>query len=530
MSLRRITLLLLSFAIACAMVVTVPVNRSFADQKTLTVGMERTPASLHPGATTALPDIAMNFLVYDGLVTTVDGQIKPLLAERWEVTPDGLEYTFYLRKDVTFHSGRKFTAKDVKAHFDNWKKLPTSTKIAALKSTEVIDDYTVKCTLNYPTLVFLTMISQTEWSYGGIPDSVAVEKYGQDYGKLPESVSGTGPYKLVNWIRDDRLVLAKNSDYKWAPEPFENRGPVKIETLVIRTIPEGASRAAELRTGGLDVDIDLQVQDAATFSKLKGFTVFTAPKVTANHLGFNVEREIFQDAKVRKAIAHAVNQPALIKVVWNDMSDMAYGLWSPSLDGHTPVEEMKRYYHSFDLEKAKQLLDEAGWEPGPDGIRQKAGKTLVANVYIYGEIMERMMQLIQADLRKVGVDFQIRRLEYAAWRRALEDGEHDMRYIDGTHSTADFAYWFVASSIPYPNHLRLRDETVEEWYDLTQHTIDPAVRTKAFQDIEQYLVGEAFVIPMPRARWLIGLNESVKGLTFDPIHGIHKLIDVYKEK
>jgi len=530
MSLKKTTLVILSFVIVCAMVVAVPVAGSFAEPGTLTVGMARTPATLYPGATTALPDIALNFFIYDGLVTTVDGEIKPLLAESWEISPDGLEYTFYLRKDVTFHSGRKFTAKDVKAHFDNWKNLPTSTKIVALESTQVIDDYTVKCTLQYPTLVFLSMISQTEWSYGGIPDSVAVEKFGQDYGKLPESVSGTGPYKLVSWARDDRLILEKNPDYKWAPEPYENRGPVKIDKLVIRTIPEGASRSAELRTGGLDMDINLQEQDAETFSKMKGFNVFTAPKVTANHLGFNMEREIFHDLRVRKAIAHAINQPALIKVVWNNYADFAYGLWSPGIDGYTPEDEMKKYYHSYDLQKAKQLLDEAGWKPGSDGIRQKDGKALVLSVYIYSEIMERMMQLVQADMRNIGVDFQIRRLEYAAWRRALEDGEHDMRYIDGSHSTADFSYWFISRSIPYPNHLRLKDEKVDELYNLTQQTIDPTVRTKAFQDIEKYLVGEAIVIPMPRARWLIGMNDSVKGLTFDPIHGMHKLIDVYKEK
>lgn len=503
--------------------------RSDADQVTLTVGMARTPSNLYPSATTDLPNIAMNFLLYDGLVTTVDGKIKPLLAKSWEISEDGLEYTFHLREDVTFHSGRKFTAKDVKAHFDNWMKNPPSAKIAALKKTEVIDDHTVKFTLKYPTLVFLSMISQTEWSYGGIPDSVAVEEYGQDYGILPESVSGTGPYKLVSWIRDDRVVMEKNPDYTWGPEPYENKGPVKIDRLVVRTIPEGASRTAELRTGGIHMDINLQEQDAETFEKLDGFSVFTASRITAHHMGFNMENELFQDENVRKAIAHAVNQNALIKTIYNGYADFAYGLWSPGIDGHTPKEEMQNYHHEYDLEKAKTLLEDSGWETDSDWVRQKDGEPLQVTIIVYNETAERMMQLIQADMRRIGVDFQISRMEHAAWRRYIEQGQHEMFYVDGTHSTADLSYWFISRSIPYPNNIHKEDIIIDALYDMTQRTTKPENRTKAFQKIDQRLVGEAFVIPMPRNRWLIGLNDSVKGLTFDPIHGMHKLIDVYIE-
>lgn len=502
-----------------------------APESVLTIGMARTPSNLYPGSSTGLPDIAMNFLIYDALVTTDDkGQIRPMLAERWEISPDGTEYTFYLRKDVTFHSGRKFTAHDVKAHFDNWMKLPTAGKIKALESTTVVDEYTVKCKLKYPTLVFLNMISQSEWAYGSIPDSEAVAKYGKDYGILPESISGTGPFKVQEWIRDDRIVLVKNPDYKWGPEPYTNKGPAKIDKLIIRTIPEAASRTAELKTGGIDMDIDVAPKDAPDIEKTPGLKLFTAPKITANHIGFNMEKPLFQDARIRKAIAHAINQEAIIEHVWYGYADPAYGLWHEKIEGHTPVDEMKKYYHEYDPEKAKQLLEEAGWKPGADGIRVKGGQRLHLTVYIYTEFMEQMMQLVQADLRQVGVELEIKRLEYAAWRQALETGEHDLRYVDGTHSTADFSYWFISSSIPYPNTLHLRDKVIDELYEVSQKTLNPEERVRAFQQIEQRLVGEAFVIPMPHARWLVGMRDYVKDTRFDPIHGIHKLLDTWVEK
>jgi peptide/nickel transport system substrate-binding protein len=473
----------------------------------------------------------MNFLIYDALVTTDDkGQIRPMLAERWEVSPDGTEYTFYLRKDVKFHSGRKFTAKDVKAHFDNWQKMPTAGKIKALDSTTIVDEYTVRFKLKYPTLVFLNMISQSEWAYASIPDSEAVAKYGKDYGILPESISGTGPFKVKEWVRDDRIVLERNPDYVWGPEPYANKGPAKIDKLVIRTIPEAASRTAELKTGGIDMDIDVAPKDAPELAKTPGIVLFTAPKITANHIGFNMTKPLLQDVRIRKAIAHAVNQQQIIDHVWNGYADFAYGLWHERIEGHTPVEEMKKYYHEYDLEKAKRLLDEAGWKPGPDGIRVKDGKPLRLSAYIYTKFMEQMMQVVQADLRKIGVDLEIRELEYAAWRKALEQGEHDLRYVDGTHSTADFAYWFISSSIPYPNTLHLRDETIDKLFEITQKTMDREERVRAFQQIEQRLVGEAFVIPMPHARWLIAMRDYVKDTRFDPIHGIHKLLDTRVEK
>ena len=171
---------------------------------TLTIGRNHDADTLYPGRSTGLSAIATNLLIYDGLVLhDFQMKIRPALAERWEVSPDGLAWTFYLKKGVKFHCGAPLTAQDVKDHFDRWidpkEKFPTRAKVTALAETRVVDDSTIVCRLKNPTLVFLNNISQTEWSYASIPHAKHVAQYGQDYGVVPASVCGSGPYKLKEW-------------------------------------------------------------------------------------------------------------------------------------------------------------------------------------------------------------------------------------------------------------------------------------------------------------------------------------------
>ena len=179
---------------------------------TLTIVRATDPLNLHPGMNSGLADIAINFLIYDALVIHgFDGKIYPALAESWESSDDGTVWTFHLRQDVRFHSGEPFTSAHVVDHFQRWKEMPTSAKIALLDSVEAPDDYTVVFTLKSPTLVFLNNISQTEWAYGSIPNMKKVEELGDDYGVV--GVDGTGPFKLEEWVKDDHITLVRNEDY-----------------------------------------------------------------------------------------------------------------------------------------------------------------------------------------------------------------------------------------------------------------------------------------------------------------------------
>ena len=512
-----------------AMMTLTPGAQAATPEDTLVIGFNRAHQSLYPGTMTALADIWANMLIYDSLVIhDNEGKIHPCLAKRWEVSKDGLTWIFYLRDDVKFHSGRKFTAKDVKAHYDNWKSLATAKKIEALDRAEIVDDYTVRFVLKYPTLVWLTMISQTEWSYSGIPDSEAVKKWGKDYGVVPESISGTGPFKVTKWVREDRLELARHPDYNWGPAFYKNRGPAHVQKVIIRTLPEAASRTAALERKEIDLDSSLSEKDTPRLSKISGMKIVVKPRNTIHHLGFNHKKPLWNDVRLRQALMHGVDQKVIVDVVYNGYAKKSIGIWAESVEGHTPKAEMAKMAPDYDPVKAKRLLDEAGWKPGTDGIRYKDGKPLRFTVYIYTEIQANLMTVVKEQWREIGADASIRQMEWAGFLNAMKAGEHDIFYMDGTHHTADISYWFTCQAIPFPNTLQWCDPETEKLFLTTQRTIVNADRVKAFQDIERDFMKRAVLIPMPHTFWLIGSWDYVKDLEIHPVHGYYKLLDAKK--
>ena len=497
---------------------------------TLTIGYHREPSNLHPGQTTGLPDIMLNILVYDSLVMHDENMdLHPSLATSWDVSEDGLTWVFHLRDDVVFHSGNPLTAHDVKAHFDRWKEAPTAVKIGSLDSTEVLDDHTVQFNLAYPTLVFLNMISQTEWGYGGIPENAMVEQYGEDYGIVPESISGTGPFKVAEWVRGYRVVLDRNEDYVWGTEAYENQGPAHLDRVIIRTIPESATRTAALDTGDIDMDISVSPHDAGMLEGMPGLNLFTMPKLSANQLGFNMTHPIASEDEVRFAFAHAINQQEIVDMAWNGYAEPTVGFWHPSVEGSTPEAEIRPYHRQFDPDKASQILDEAGWVAGSDGGRTKDGTPLELDLYVYTGVQEDVAVVIQEQLRNIGAEINIRAMELPAVQEAVRANQHHMRYVDGTHSTADFAYWFVTDSIPLPNYLYWSDEKFDSLFEITQTTVDNSERVQAFQDIEKRILETQVMIPMPHHMWLVGHRDGVHLGTFHPIHGIYRLMDTWLE-
>jgi peptide/nickel transport system substrate-binding protein len=521
------------FIVAMAIVfATIPCGMAWAQSSkdTLIIGYLEAASTLLPGASGSRPNVMANLLIYDALVIQdFEGNIHPLLAKKWDVSADGKTWTFHLRDDVTFHSGRKFTSKDVKAHFDHWKTLPTAAKIGSLEETLIIDDYTVQFKLKSANIVFLSMIAQTEWSYGSIPDSEMVKKYGKDYGILPESVSGTGPFKLNNWVRNDRVELVRNPDYAWGPSFYQNRGPAHLQKVIFRTIPEESSRSAALERREIDMDIGLSPKDAAHFRNMKGMTVIERPKNTINHCGFNHTNSLWKDQeRLRRALIHAVDQQVILDVVHIGSGKPSVGFWAESVIGHTPKGEMQKLVPQYDPEMAKRILTEEGWTVGRDGIRVKDGKPLSFTVYVYNEIWANIMTVVQEMWRTVGVDAKVRLVEFAAWKQAITAKEHDMYCVDGTHNTADIAFWFICDSIPYPNFGNWCDPKTEEFYKITQTTVNPAEREKAFQGMEKDFITRSVLIPMPHTTWLAGVWDNVKGVKLHPVTGTYKFLDAKK--
>ena len=517
-----------------AVATALPTARVHAQPKrggTLTVGRNHDADTLYPGRSTGLSAIATNLLLYDGLVLHDSAmKIRPALAEKWETSSDGLTWTFHLKKGVRFHCGAPLTAQDVKDHFDRWidpkESVPTRAQMAALQETRVVDDHTVVFRLKEPTLVFLNNVSQTEWGYAGIPHAKHVAQHGKDYGVVPASVCGTGPFRLKSWVKDDRMELTRFDEYRWGSPAYDNTGAAWLDRVILRTIPEDASRAAELETGGIDVDIDVAPQHIARLEG-RGVKITAIPRLSSNHLGFNVEKEIFKDVRVRRAVAHAVNREQIVQFVMRGQADVSTGFLHPLAPGATPKDEMRKVMAEFNLETSRKLLTEAGFTPGADGIRRKGDTPLRATCYVFTELHERIVTPIQATLREVGMDLQLRRLESAAFTAATRAGDHDMRFLPMIYTSADFLYFFVSSAIPSPNTTRWRDEKTDSYFKITQTTLKEPERLRAFQGLEQRLVEQAIVVPIQHVRWIFGARPRVAGMKYHPIHGIYKLMDTW---
>ena len=498
---------------------------------TLTIGRNHDADTLYPGRSTGLSAIATNFLLYDGLVLhDFQMKIRPALAEKWETSADGLTWTFHLRKNVKFHCGAPLTAQDVKEHFDRWidpkESVPTRAKMASLQETRVVDDHTMVFKLKNPTLVFLNNVSQTEWGYASIPHAKHVNQYGKDYGVVSASVCGTGPFRLKEWLKDDRMELTRNDDYAWGSPAYDNTAAPWVDRILFRTLPEDASRAAELETGGIDLDIDVAPQHIPRLEG-RGVKVTSIPRLSSNHIGFNLEKDVFKDPRVRKAVAHAVNREQIVQFVMKGQADVSHGFLHPLVPGATPKEQMRPLMYEWSLEKSKRLFTEAGWTPGPGGIRQKDGRPLSATCFVFTELHERIVTPVQATLRDAGFDMQIKRLEAAAFTSATRAGEHDMRFLPMIYSSADFLYFFVSQAIPSPNTVRWKDEKTDAFFQVSQTSLKEAERVRAFQGLEQRLVSESVVVPIQHIRWIFGKRPRARGLKYHPIHGIYKLMDVW---
>lgn len=151
-------------------------------------------------------------------------------------------------------------------------------------------------------------------------------------------------------------------------------------------------------------------------------------------------------------------------------------------------------------------------------------------MFLYTEPQENSLTIVQEQWRAVGAEATIRRMEYAAWQDATKKGEHDLRAVDGTHSTADIAYWFTCAARPLPNNLAWCDPATEKAFESTQKTTDNAVRVKGFEDLETRLVTYPVLIPLPHTSWVVGVWDSVKDLDLNPIHGYYKLMDARKAR
>jgi len=445
-------------------------------------------------ATTFLPVLAsdsasseVNELVYNGLVRYDKNlQYQGELAESWEISPDNLVITFHLRKGVKWHDGAPFTAEDVLFTYQTYidPQVPTAyaENYRQVDKVEILDPLTLR--VSYKKPLAQALIS---WGVSIMPKHLLA---GQVLTKSPLASApvGTGPYRFVEWKRGEKIVLAANPDY------FEGRP--HIDRVVFRIIPDESTMFLELKAGGIDMMGLTPLQYARQTESpefIKAFGKYRYPAFAYTYLGYNLNRPLFQDKRVRQALAHAIDKREIIDGVLLGLGQEATGPYKPGTWPHNPT--VRRY--DYDPAKARELLAAAGWKDSDgDGIVDQNGQpfafTIVTNQG--NDQRSKAGEIIQRRFREVGVDVKLRVVEWASFlKEFINPGKFDATILGWTVPIDPDGYnvWHSSKTRPGElNFIGFRNAEVDTLLEQGRRTLDQGARKKAYDRLQEILADE----------------------------------------
>lgn len=416
--------------------------------------------------TTARSSADVGFMIFDTLVS-LDYDMKtiqPGLAKSWEVSDNGLIYTFNLRDDVTFCSGKKLDAEAVVASIKRWLD-PETGGVVKSKAGEVDDIVaTGPLTVEYRLKTsYSELLLQMTQHYFSIINAEEAAAQGADYGV--KGVDGTGPYCFESWTPRDKTILVKHEAYNWGPPQFSHQAP-QVDKIIWQIGPEESTRVASIQTGSTDI---LQHTPYWAVPQLKTDSNLHMSEAEAYfwnyYVGMKITRPVMDDVRVRQAINLAVDAAAIADAVYFGFAKPAETYMSKDVidfDGSVKTDQF-----TFDPEKAAALLDDAGWKMGDDGVREKDGEKLELTAYAMTiPATKQIIEAVQGDLRKAGVNLKIELYDSTVIWGKLKTQEFDMYTMSYPYLTASdgIALYFSSKNMPAPNRMNWNDpEETDVW-------------------------------------------------------------------
>jgi len=496
---------------------------------TLRVALHLEPTTLDPHGPIHATGVQINKVVFESLVQLdPGGAARPLLATSWQTSPDGKAWTFKLRDGVKFHDGTPFTADAVKFSFDRvWDKSAGGASgpafLGPFDRAEVVDRLTVRLHFKKP---YPALLDGLETGYLAIVSPAAVQKHGKEFGQHP---AGTGPYLFESWTRGQQVVLKKNPAYAWAPAHMKHQGPGYVDEIVYRFIPEHQTRLATLEKGEVDLIGRAPGPDVGRLREDKRFvTYLNMFKGAPTMFLINASKPPTSELAVRQAMLYAINRESVVKAVTFGISTPAYGPLKPSIWPYWKgVESMYRN----DPARARQLLDQAGWKPGPDGIRVKDGRRLatVVNVKDDPQALD-MLQVMQANWKQVGMELEIRPMALAASEDLARKGENGLTFMDWRGTDPDIlTLHYHSKNIGGWNMGWFKDPAMDKLLDDAREEMNRAKRQKMYEDAQKYVMEQAATVPLFNQVQPDVAASVVKGLAFDA-NNYFVLYDVWLER
>lgn len=451
--------------------------------------------TLDPNITTFTVVGRMAFHLFDQLVREPKaGEFVPGLAEKWEINPTADEYTFFLRKDVTFHDGTPFNAEAVKFTLDrvmnpDLKSQAAFSAIGPYASSTVVDPNTVKVKFKTPYAPFLDSVSQP---YLSPVSPTAVQKFGKDFGNNPV---GTGPFKFDSYKTDNVVRVVKNPDYKWAPSIFKHQGAPFIDAINWRIINEPSTRTAAIKSGEVQFIEDVPIQDYKDFQGNASMTLLQGGQAGSGYsMMINVTKAPVDDVKVRQALEWATDKAGMIKAVWKDVYKPASSPLTSVTFGYDPATANT---YQYDPKKAGAILDEAGWTLSGD-TRKKGGQELVLSLYYRSDNPDNVAiaTFLQASYQQIGIKLDLHGLAQAGYFNAVRAGEHNLQFWWGPATDPDVVrqYYHSSNADGGTNRNRYKNADMDKLIDQAAGTTDAQKRIQFYAQIQKKVLDEAIMV------------------------------------
>jgi peptide/nickel transport system substrate-binding protein len=429
------------------------------------VDLENSPPSTDPRFGTDATSSRVNELIFDSLVKADgDGQFAYYLAESIE-RPSETEIVFHLRHGVRFSDGRELTARDVKYTYDSIlapeSLSPKRGSLKELKSIEAPDDYTIVMTTEHPYAPALELAAEGIVPYGTPLPSKA----------LTPAPPGSGPFRMAEYRRDESAILVRN--------PYRSYPPAAPRSILLKVVPDPTVRALELAEGvcdfsGNNIEYDVLPWLAAH----RDLAISKTPGTTYRYLAFNFRDPRLRDVRVRRAIAYSIDRATIVNSMLRGTARIATGLLSPESWAYTGnVTD-----YTYDLEKARHLLDEAGYPAGANGSR--------ALKFEFKTTPEgaRVGEVFQAMLQRVGIALTIRTLDFATYYADVQSGKFDLTSLQWVGINDPNHYYMVFDSKKTPPGLNrgfYSNPAMDRLVEAGMRTLDRAERAKIYAQVQQ---------------------------------------------
>jgi peptide/nickel transport system substrate-binding protein len=486
-------------------------------QNSIVYGLTLEPSGIDPHIyqSTELGIVARQ--VYDTLVyrNPETREIVPGLATDWLISEDGLSYTFTLRNDVTFHDGSLFNAQAVAANLDRIVDPDTASQkarfmLGTYTGYEIIDDFTIRLDLTEPYTPLLDALSQV---YLSIASPTALNEYSLNRYQFHQV--GTGPFRFIEYVPNDRIVLERFDEYNWGPEFYDMPSATSLDRVIFRFFTDESTRLIALESGDADIMGEIPPVDARTLSGSNQISLIpVAVPGQPLQFMFNTTQYPTDNIVVRQAILHAINRSAIVDTIFQGFSPPAWG----------PISSETQYYNTqvvgsyeFNTQLARELLEGQGFsDTDNNGFIELSGIELELRIFVppWGSVPE-ISQLIQSQLRDIGIRVALEQVpNFNTLRSAIETGEYNLVSFDTPGFDPAFLNdYFITNSVR--NWMGYSNPQLDSILMDAFATNDVVRRQSLYAEAQRIIMNDALILPIREYVNLNAATPNVQNLEFD---------------